>query len=431
VIGLIENTEFAVVDIETTGLFPQMNDRIIEIAAIRVDARGTPLDEYATLVNPNRDLGPTYIHGITAKEVENAPNFEEIAGDILGKLAGSVLVGHNVLFDFQFIQSEVIRLGHELPETPLVCTIKLAKRVDPTVPSRKLEACCHHFGVSCEHAHSAYHDALATGRLLGECLNKVKEQGAISLADIGVHTTPAKKEDWPKLPRSGKSLSRKKAQEVIKAEVSYIARLVASLSADSGAHAELDDYFALLDRVLEDRRVTPDEVDALLELAERLGISRKQAVSAHCQYMRDLIRVALADDIITQNEQRDLEEVRRLLSIPEVTFQGLVSEARYKREGEGIVGSALRPQDETRGKTICFTGALRCQIKGKKASRGLAQKLAEDKGMIVRKTVTKELELLVVADPDSMSGKAKKAREYGVRIIVEPVFWQMIGVEVE
>jgi DNA polymerase-3 subunit epsilon len=44
-----------------------MQNRIIEIAAIRVDGSGTPLDEYATLVNPNRDLGPTDIHGITAR----------------------------------------------------------------------------------------------------------------------------------------------------------------------------------------------------------------------------------------------------------------------------------------------------------------------------------------------------------------------------
>jgi DNA polymerase-3 subunit epsilon len=45
--------------------------------------------------------------------------------------------------------------------------------------------------------------------------------------------------------------------------------------------------------------------------------------------------------------------------------------------------------------------------------------------------VTKKLDYLVTPDPDSMSGKAKKAREYGVRIVAEPVFWRMVGVEVE
>lgn len=51
--------------------------------------------------------------------------------------------------------------------------------------------------------------------------------------------------------------------------------------------------------------------------------------------------------------------------------------------------------------------------------------------MVVKKNVTKRLDCLVVADPDSMSGKARKAREYGVRILAEPVFWRAVGVDVE
>ena len=47
------------------------------------------------------------------------------------------------------------------------------------------------------------------------------------------------------------------------------------------------------------------------------------------------------------------------------------------------------------------------------------------------KNVIKKLDYLVAVDPDSMSGKAKKAREYGIRIIAEHVFWRMLGVDVE
>ncbi len=63
-------------------------------------------------------------------------------------------------------------------------------------------------------------------------------------------------------------------------------------------------------------------------------------------------------------------------------------------------------------------------------TRELAQQLAERAGMVVAPRVTKRLDMLVVADPDSLSGKARKAREYGVRIIAETAFWSMIGVEV-
>ena len=51
--------------------------------------------------------------------------------------------------------------------------------------------------------------------------------------------------------------------------------------------------------------------------------------------------------------------------------------------------------------------------------------------MIVAPRVTKTLDLLVVADPDSLSSKARKAYQYGTRIMAEAVFWQAIGISVE
>jgi DNA polymerase-3 subunit epsilon len=196
--------------------------------------------------------------------------------------------------------------------------------------------------------------------------------------------------------------------------------------------AELQQYYALLDRVLEDRRITPDEADALFELAKELGMSKSQALDLQHQYMTDLIHVALSDRIITESEQKDLDEVRSLLAIPEEEFQKLLSKARYESEKAGVDRGLISSlQEEVSGKTICFTGALTCEIEGQQVSRSLAQRLAIEKGMIVKKNVTKKLDYLVTADPDSMSGKAKKAGQYGIRIIAESVFWRMLGVDVE
>jgi DNA polymerase-3 subunit epsilon len=49
----------------------------------------------------------------------------------------------------------------------------------------------------------------------------------------------------------------------------------------------------------------------------------------------------------------------------------------------------------------------------------------------IRDSVTKDLDLLVMADPYSQSGKAKKARQYGTRVMAEAVFWQAIGVQTD
>jgi TerB-C domain/Tellurite resistance protein TerB/BRCA1 C Terminus (BRCT) domain len=82
------------------------------------------------------------------------------------------------------------------------------------------------------------------------------------------------------------------------------------------------------------------------------------------------------------------------------------------------------------GQTVCFTGALTCHHDGELMTRQKATDLATDAGLTVLPRVTKKLDLLVMADPDSMSGKAKQAREYGVRLIAETAFWEMIGIEV-
>ena len=57
--------EFAVIDVETTGLFPGGHDRVIEVAVLRLGSDGTPTQEFATLVNPGRDVGQ---HIFTASE---------------------------------------------------------------------------------------------------------------------------------------------------------------------------------------------------------------------------------------------------------------------------------------------------------------------------------------------------------------------------
>ena len=63
---------YAVVDVETTGLRPSWHDRVVEIAIVHVDDAGTIEAEWCTLVNPQRDLGPQHIHGITAAEARRS-----------------------------------------------------------------------------------------------------------------------------------------------------------------------------------------------------------------------------------------------------------------------------------------------------------------------------------------------------------------------
>ena len=89
---------FVVVDCETTGFGGK--DRIVEVALVVVDSRSLEIvDEYETLVNPERDPGPVGVHGVTPTMLEAAPNFSEVAAALSRRMNGSVFVAHNLAFD--------------------------------------------------------------------------------------------------------------------------------------------------------------------------------------------------------------------------------------------------------------------------------------------------------------------------------------------
>ncbi|MFX0019715.1 MAG: BRCT domain-containing protein, partial [Candidatus Hermodarchaeota archaeon] len=72
------------------------------------------------------------------------------------------------------------------------------------------------------------------------------------------------------------------------------------------------------------------------------------------------------------------------------------------------------------GKSFCFTGAL------KSMTRDQAKTLLEEKGAIFKNSVVKNLDYLITNDPHSGSEKNLKAKEYGIKIITEEQFLNIL-----
>ncbi|MCS7483650.1 exonuclease domain-containing protein [Umezawaea endophytica] len=155
---------YAVVDTETTGFAARGRDRIVEVAVVHLDETGTITNEWCTLINPARDLGPQHIHHITAAEIWHAPTFAEISGALAAQLRNRVLVAHNLSFDARFLSAEFGRLGIDWPTTGL-CTMRLSDQYLPHRTGRSLQACCDAAGIPPHNAHSALHDAQAAAHL--------------------------------------------------------------------------------------------------------------------------------------------------------------------------------------------------------------------------------------------------------------------------
>lgn len=418
----LEGTHFAVIDLETTGFSPRLGDRVVEVAVVRMSADGTVEDEFATLVDPERDVGPTHIHRIRASDVVGAPPFAEIAGDVAERMREAVLVAHNARFDLGFLRAEFARLGFELPPWPTLCTLRLACERS-SVRRRRLIDLCAAFGVPIPQAHSALEDARAAAALLVRLLDEARQAGVRDLASLGCEPTAFPSVPWPPVRPSGRARPRGSGPAP-GTQTSYLASLVERLSPIDTGDAEVVAYLDLLDRVVEDRRVTAEEAEALLAVAREWGLDRDDAERAHREYLQALCRTALLDGWISPTEREDLQAVRILLGLPPDALDEALSRASSD-DGSGL------PTEGLWGKTVCFTGTLASRYRGAPITRERAHALAEEAGLIVRDRVTRDLDILVVADPFTRSRKADAARRYGVRIMVEAVFWRAIGIRVE
>jgi DNA polymerase-3 subunit epsilon len=177
---------FAVVDVETTGCRAGADDRITEIAVVRVGPSGSVDLVLDRLVNPERAIPPfvTRLTRISDGMVRSQPTFAEIADDVLDALAGRVFVAHNAQFDWRFVDSEVRRARDLKLDGPRVCTVKLARRLIPGLKNRGLDSVSRYFGIEIENRHRAGADALATARILVRLLERASEQGARTVDDV-------------------------------------------------------------------------------------------------------------------------------------------------------------------------------------------------------------------------------------------------------
>ena len=158
---------FAVIDIETCGgRFDYRTGRIIEVSILIHDGLSV-VDKFTTLLNPECYISPFYrnISGITNEMVADAPRFCDVAKKIVEMTEGKIFVGHNVKFDYGFIQDEFDHLGYKYKRDTL-CTVRLSRKLIPHKISYSLGKLCASLDIPIEGRHRAEGDATATAKLL-------------------------------------------------------------------------------------------------------------------------------------------------------------------------------------------------------------------------------------------------------------------------
>jgi DNA polymerase-3 subunit epsilon len=401
---------FAVVDLETTGLYPS-KDRVVEIAVVQLNSNLEITGEFCTLVDPARDVGPTRIHGIRARDIAGAPTFAAAAATLWELLSGRVLVAHNASFDARFLDAEFSRCGVRLPPPPVMCTMALASQYLSGLPGRSLAACCSAASVELSGHHSALGDARAAAGLLARyrtAHHQLPESWILAILQAAAAA-------WIPAPGHHSFRPVARSQQVLRAASQRppLAGLVDRLPRGPGG--DLDAYLGVLDRVLEDRIINDSEVAALSGLAAELGLTRDAAELAHRQYLHHLAAAAWGDREVTAAERADLLDVARLLDVAACEALAILEAGR-----DTSLASVRRvPGDLCPGDRVVLTGDM-------SMARAEIEALATAAGLRVTASVSAKTGLVVAADPYSQSGKAHRARELGVRIVTEQVFLHML-----
>jgi DNA polymerase III subunit epsilon len=378
-----------VVDTETTGLFS--HDRVIEVAVVTMDLSGGIIDEWDTLINPGRDVGPTWLHGITASMLTHAPSFEEIAAELSARLNGGILCAHNLAFDVRMLGREYARAGLAIDFGTGFDTL--------AVTGTRLDVACLDAGIDLQDHHQALADARATAAL------------ALAVADRFSLANPAKV--LTPVPRFGEArlCCRGGANRSVTAPPTFLAELVGrvSHSADGAAAAAyLDD----LDRAMSDLHLDATEVVELVEVARQLGLNDADIARVHRRWVDDLIALAADDGIVDGEEYDQLLVAAHLLDVDAARVHDRTIDER----------SDHAPFLLTPGTSVCFTG-VPVDAGGLEIDRKVLEAHAEVLGLRVEKSLTKSrCDVLVAADIASQSSKGNRARAWGIPIVAAADF---------
>lgn len=426
---------FAIVDVETTGLSPRQ-DRIVELAVVRVDSEGNIVDEWSTRFNPEGPVGATHIHGITQNDVAGAPLFRDIAPRLIPYIEGVPIAAHNANFDLAFLRAEFQRAGWDAPWLPAFCTLDGSRDYLPGLDRRRLADCCWAAGVPLENAHSALGDARATAGLLRFYLRQAGRRQGQALSAL---RDDARGVTWPAGPtrapdtafsdRSDDSRGRPKRITPARPQQPPLLRQMTDVSlleaVEEGAPEGTLAYLETLLDALEDGEISDEEAGDLGELIGVYGLTDADLRAAHRAFILALAHKAVDDGHVSQDERAELHTLCDALDVPRATVNELIAHAASARAAR--MGAGLNPLPDDRsfgvplrvGDKVAFTG---CDDR----QRERLERRATELGVRVMNNVSR-LTSMLVTDGTMDGTKLARAREVGTRIVHPDTFATLLA----
>lgn len=158
----IDVCDYTVIDIETTGLDTYF-DEIIELGAVKVQ-NNAEVDRFQSFVHPQNPISEFIenLTGISNDLVADAPDIKQVLPDFLSFVGCSIIIGHNVNFDINFIYDEALNCQQPGFSNDFIDTMRLSRRLYKTLPNHKLATLCSHLNIPQPTEHRAIADCIRT-----------------------------------------------------------------------------------------------------------------------------------------------------------------------------------------------------------------------------------------------------------------------------
>jgi DNA polymerase-3 subunit epsilon len=183
----VEKTRFCAVDIETTGLDIK-SDQIISFACVPMAGTRILVGEafYTLIRPPSYKVASMKYHGISERDLDQAPVFEEVADKILDA-ANGILVGHSVGFDYDFLRKafKATKRNFKREVLDIVCIERwLGRKSGRVGEDLTFEAVMHRYGLKESYRHNALADAFFAAQIFQLELHGLMEKGVHSLKEL-------------------------------------------------------------------------------------------------------------------------------------------------------------------------------------------------------------------------------------------------------
>lgn len=178
-------------DLEGSGAQDHDDEAILEIAVVPIiNGRPSLQDSYTTLINPGRPIPrrPWISPGLTTQALADASPLHDIAPELTARLAGKIIVGHNVGVDWRLLH----RRCPEIQPEALIDTLRLARHVHPGIKGRSLTGLLDRYHLTqavsdlapSSQPHRALWDTTGTALLLTELIRELPSGAVLSLDNL-------------------------------------------------------------------------------------------------------------------------------------------------------------------------------------------------------------------------------------------------------